>query len=208
MALTRLTVQNGGNVGVGTTSPQAKLDVNGRARVQALEGQPGQPVDVYVSGLRGLRLEPLENELYSNTVNVLGGSPANSIGPYAYGSVIAGGGATVIYNVIGPVPYPNSVYSPISIHRGRHRQLDSGLCRGRDYRWWPGKHDSRRQCTPPLVEARPTRSSSMPMKRRSAEGLLTRLKPLLDGRPSARASATGSRRAPGTRRSAEAVLIR
>jgi len=52
-----------------------------------------QPLEFKVNGRRALRLEPTTNDVsYSNTVNVIGGSPVNFVTPGIYGGTIAGGG--------------------------------------------------------------------------------------------------------------------
>ncbi len=53
-----------------------------------------QPLEFDVNGLRAMRLEPTANDAsHSNFVNVVGGSPANSVAPGTYGATISGGGA-------------------------------------------------------------------------------------------------------------------
>jgi hypothetical protein len=54
-----------------------------------------QPLELRVSGSRALRLEPIANASnISNMVNVVGGSPINSVTPGYVGATIAGGGAS------------------------------------------------------------------------------------------------------------------
>ncbi len=53
-----------------------------------------QPLELKVNGSRALRLEPTASDgNRSGIVNMIGGSPANFVGPGVYGAVIAGGGA-------------------------------------------------------------------------------------------------------------------
>jgi hypothetical protein len=55
-----------------------------------------QALELKVRNWRGLRLEPApEDGLHSGIVNVIGGSPANSVGPGVFGATIAGGGAVL-----------------------------------------------------------------------------------------------------------------
>jgi hypothetical protein len=74
-----------------------------------------QPVEIRVNNTRALRLEPTANDSnYSNIVNVIGGSPVNTIASGVYGSVIAGGGAA---NYHGNA-YPNNISSDLSFLGG------------------------------------------------------------------------------------------
>ena len=60
-----------------------------------------QPLEFKVNNQRGLRLEPTANDAnHSNIVNIVGGSPVNTIAAGVYGSVIVGGGAA---NMAGDV---------------------------------------------------------------------------------------------------------
>ena len=61
---------------------------------QFLGSTNSQAVEIWVNNLRALRLEPTRpiRHIYSNMVNVVGGSPVNPIAPGVYGSVIGGGG--------------------------------------------------------------------------------------------------------------------
>jgi len=69
------------------------------------------PLEIKVNGTRALRLEPTPNDAFrSGLVNIIGGSPANSIAPGVYGSVIAGGGAQ---NYFGTAP-SNSVAAELA----------------------------------------------------------------------------------------------
>ncbi len=71
-----------------------KLGGNNVAPGQFLGSTNNQPVELWVNNTRALRLEPTLNDAtHSNIINVVNGSPANTIAPGVYGSVIAGGGA-------------------------------------------------------------------------------------------------------------------
>jgi hypothetical protein len=55
-----------------------------------------QPLEIKVHGLRALRLEPTsQDSTHDGIVNVVGGSPVNSVDPGVYGATIAGGGAAL-----------------------------------------------------------------------------------------------------------------
>jgi hypothetical protein len=96
----RMTIANNGNVGIGTTSPSAKLEVNGAVNAQSFNGTAGtlftlgttdnQPLEFKVNNQRALRLEPTG---FTDTVNVIGGSARNVVGVRAVGATIGGGGA-------------------------------------------------------------------------------------------------------------------
>jgi hypothetical protein len=61
---------------------------------QFLGTTDSQPLELKVNNVRALRIVPTVNDAtHSNMVNVVGGSPANTIASGVYGSVIAGGGA-------------------------------------------------------------------------------------------------------------------
>jgi len=79
-----------GYVGIGNAYPQAALDVNGTTRVQALEGSPGQPLELAVDGQRALRLEPAGAP--DEAPNVIGGAGVNSVADGVLAATIAGGG--------------------------------------------------------------------------------------------------------------------
>ena len=73
------------------------------------------PLEFHVNGVRALRLEPIANDMdHSNFVNVVGGSPVNSVASGVYGSVIAGGGA-LDYN---GMTLSNSVSANLSVLGG------------------------------------------------------------------------------------------
>jgi len=72
------------------------------AGVNFLGTTDNQPLEFDVNGTRALRLEPTANiPNYSGIVNVVGGSPANSVVPGTYGATISGGGAA---NFFGSSP--------------------------------------------------------------------------------------------------------
>lgn len=83
----RMQIQPGGNVGIGTSTPTAKLHVAGTIRANAIAGQTSQPLDLYANGLRALRLE-----CATGSPNVIGGYAGNSVAAGVVGATIAGGG--------------------------------------------------------------------------------------------------------------------
>jgi hypothetical protein len=116
--------QLGGNSGAGlgenflgtTDNNPLDLGVYGR-RALRLEPTPdangyyfgttdNNRLDLGVNGRRALRLEPTldADGTYSNMVNIVGGSPVNSIAPGIHGSVICGGGQDNWDN--GAIPRP------------------------------------------------------------------------------------------------------
>jgi len=125
-----------GNVGIGTTNPLARLDVNGAVRATQFLGDGGaltnlngwkingnsgttpgvnflgttdnQPLDFRANNQRVLRLETVSDG-FNSYANVIGGSSANSIGTGSHGSVIGGGGSTFSRNTI----WTNSGHSVI-----------------------------------------------------------------------------------------------
>ena len=90
---------NNGYVGIGGY-PQQRLDVRGTIRAQALEGQPTQPLEVFVDGQRALRLEPTAIDSgHAGIVNVVAGSAANFVQSGVRGATISGGGATTLDSI-------------------------------------------------------------------------------------------------------------
>jgi hypothetical protein len=60
-----------------------------------------QPLELHVDGARALRLEPNTNNVnISGSVNVIGGSPVNTVAAGVYGATIAGGGATLYLGMV------------------------------------------------------------------------------------------------------------
>lgn len=90
-----------------TTTPYAiRAGTAGAAAWSGLTGVPvsigtnsigsigSNPFEITVNGARGLRLALAEGSVYTNNVNIIGGSPGNYIAPGVGGNVIAGGGYT------------------------------------------------------------------------------------------------------------------
>ncbi|HUA65128.1 MAG TPA: hypothetical protein VME24_04725, partial [Alphaproteobacteria bacterium] len=89
---------------------------NNVAAGQFLGSTNFQIVQVLVNGTRAFLLTPTTNDAnHSALVNVVGGSPANTIVPGAYGSVIGGGGAS---NYFGASTLANTVASDLSFIGG------------------------------------------------------------------------------------------
>ena len=83
---------------------------------QFLGSTNSQALEFKVNNVRALRLEPTTTDsTHSNIVNVVGGSPVNTIASGVYGSVIAGGGAA---NYSGITPASNSISSDMSFLGG------------------------------------------------------------------------------------------
>ncbi len=57
-------------------------------------------LELRVNGLRALRIEPRESGLWGFAPNVIGGTPANSVGANNSGATIAGGGAPAFSNEV------------------------------------------------------------------------------------------------------------
>jgi len=63
-----------------------------------------QPLEIKVNNARALRLEPIvNNTVYSNLVNFVGGSSANYVTPFKVGATIAGGGGA-LYGTATNIP--------------------------------------------------------------------------------------------------------
>ncbi len=105
-----LVVHDHGNVGIGTTDPQAKLEVNGNLRVQAIESTGS--LDLYAKSERVLRLEPstLDSSGYYYAPNVIVGWSNNTV-IGAVGATIAGGG---LHYAINGYDYPNTISADLS----------------------------------------------------------------------------------------------
>jgi hypothetical protein len=73
---------------------------------QFLGTADNQPLELRVNGRRALRLEPAPDAQYvTNTINVIAGSPVNTVAPGIHAATIAGGGM----ETDGYTAYPNSV---------------------------------------------------------------------------------------------------
>lgn len=91
-----LTVDTAENVGVKTDTPTEALHVAGNLRVDGWIGTdasagPDQPVDFFVNGNRGLRIEHAENRNGAPFPNVIGGASSNTAGVTAWGVTVGGG---------------------------------------------------------------------------------------------------------------------
>jgi hypothetical protein len=89
-----LTNVNATTLGGVAASNVWSLGGNNVAPGQFLGSTNFQAVELWVNRVRGLRLEPTVNDFnHTNIVNVIAGSPANTVLPGVYGATIAGGGA-------------------------------------------------------------------------------------------------------------------
>ncbi len=87
-----------GNVTVAPDTTDWKLAGNNVSAGQFLGSTNNQAVTIKVNGLQALQISPLADDAaHSNMVNVTAGSPVNYIAPGVYGSVIAGGGASLLW---------------------------------------------------------------------------------------------------------------
>jgi hypothetical protein len=128
-----VTLTNAANIfagdGVGLTNVDAaklggfsasdfwRVGGNNVALGQFLGTTNNQPLELWVNNARALRLEPTLNDAnHSNLVNVVGGSPANTIASGVCGSVIAGGGGTYF-----GFPFQNSVAADLAFLGGGWR---------------------------------------------------------------------------------------
>jgi len=110
-----LTNVNAGTLGGLGSGSFWQLGGNAVAGGQFVGSLNNQPLELRVNGQRGLRLEPTANTVnYSNIVNVIGGSPANSVTPGVYGATIAGGGGQNYYGFAAS----NSVASDFGVVGG------------------------------------------------------------------------------------------
>lgn len=93
-----------GGVGINTNNPNgAALNVNGTVVATAfiggssgltLDTTDNQPLELNVNHTRALQIEATPTDAsHGGIVNLVGGSPANSVDPGVYGATIAGGGA-------------------------------------------------------------------------------------------------------------------
>jgi hypothetical protein len=102
-------IRAAGGVGINNNNPNgAALAVNGNVTVNNTIGTPGnQPLELKVNNQRALRLEPTTN---TDTVNVIGGSARNFVGPGVAGATIGGGGAGD-FTYLGLFSFTNQVAS-------------------------------------------------------------------------------------------------
>lgn len=89
-----------------------------------------QPLELHVNGVRALRLEPTSS---NSVVNVIGGSPNNSVAGGIVGATIAGGGALnsgnsvmVNYGTVGG-GYANNVNSYAGVVAGGYQNTNNGF---------------------------------------------------------------------------------
>jgi hypothetical protein len=116
---TALRWDGNGNVGIGTTVPQAKLDVAGRARVEAVESAGNQALEFYANGYLALRLQPSDGGI----PNIIGGYTLNEIPSSVTGGFIGGGGATLWSGA----PFQNVVHADFgTIGGGWDNRVESG----------------------------------------------------------------------------------
>ena len=75
-----------------------QLGGNNVGATQFIGSTNNQPIAIGVAGMAALRILPTANDMdHSNIVNVIGGSPANTVPPGVYGATISGGGASYYY---------------------------------------------------------------------------------------------------------------
>lgn len=91
----RMTIANSGDVGIGTRTPAAKLDVIGMVKTPTVGTLDTTPFTAVIDNMAGLRLEAGNLNWHSTykTLNVTLGSPLNYISPNSADCTIGGGGA-------------------------------------------------------------------------------------------------------------------
>lgn len=94
--VSRLAISNGGNVGIGTTAPAAKLEVAGDIRSSALRQELTAYTPNVINGFMG--------------TGSSGATPGNRVTAGVVGATIGGGGfnGTINFPTLGPIPGDNS----------------------------------------------------------------------------------------------------
>jgi len=106
--ISRFHVAAGGNVGIGTTDPQATLHVAGSLRADSFSSSGGGPMVLGTTDAQSLEFRvnnvpglQLEYPTVGSVPNLIGGYGGNAVGSGSEGVVIAGGGAAGYVNTIG-----------------------------------------------------------------------------------------------------------